>query len=132
MRDVGQFRKEGLTILPCDAPARTMVGKLKDGERFFAELWRPRNMGFHRKYFAMLNNVVEASSEWPSRARLEMDIAIALKAGDWYEGRHGRTFIPHSRAVASMSRDDFDRLYAETVTLLTQWIGVNPETLQDT
>lgn len=132
MRDVAAFKREGLAMVPVDTAARMMIGKLKDGERFFAEIWKPRNMRQHRAYFAMLNNVVQASGQWPSLARLELDIAIALKAGDWWESREGlRTFIPHSRAVASMPRDEFEQLHSDTVALLTDWLGCDPESLRD-
>lgn len=130
MRELGTFTRQGLTLVPRDSFARKIIGSVKDGAGVFVEVWEPRNMRQHRAYFAMLNNVVEASGQWPSREALEFDIALALKAGDFIEARDGsRHFKPWSRAVASMKKDDFERLHRDTVALLTEWLGCSPEVL---
>lgn len=132
MRDAGTFAKEGFSLIPKDFEARSILGRLKEGSRVFVEVWSPRNMNQHRSYFAMLNNVVQASGQWPSRAALEFDIALALKAGDIHVDRWGNShFKPWSRAVASMKREDFEQLHSDTVALLTDWLGCDPDMLRD-
>lgn len=132
MREVGRFRRNGLTLVPADRPAREAMAAIKDGEDAFFEVWKPRNMRQHRAYFAMLNNVVEASGEWSSREALEYEIALALRRGSFIELRNGkRRFEPDSRAVASMSKADFERLHDDTVKLLTEWLGCSPENLME-
>lgn len=133
MRELATFEKgDGFSLIPKDFNARSIIGKLGDGERVFVEVWKPRNMAQHRAYFAMLNNVVEASGQWPSREALEFDIALALKRGTFVEAKDGtRHFRPDSRAVASMSKDDFERLHHDTLALLTDWLGCSPEALME-
>jgi hypothetical protein len=133
MREVATFAKgDGFSLVPRDFAGRSIIGQLKPGERVFVEVWKPRNMNQHRAYFAMLNNVVEASGRWPSREALEFDMALALKRGTFIEARDGtRHFRPDSRAVASMKRDDFERLHHDTVALLTQWLGCDPSMLME-
>ncbi len=132
MREVGRFRRNGLALIPADRAARQALSAIKDGGEAFLEVWKPRNMAQHKSYFAMLNNVVEADGRWPSREALEFDIALELKAGDFHRDRHGNShFRPWSRAVASMSKDDFERLHNDTVRLLTEWLGCDPEMLRD-
>jgi hypothetical protein len=132
MRDVGRFRRNGLTLIPADRAAREAMAAIKDGASAFFEVWKPRNMAQHRAYFAMLNNVVEASGRWPSREALEFDLALALKRGTFFTARDGsRHFRPDSRAVASMAKADFERLHDDTIRLLTEWLGCSPEALQD-
>lgn len=132
MRDVGRFRRNGLTLVPVDRAARETFAAIKDGGEAFFEVWKPRNMAQHRAYFAMLNNVVEASGLWSSREALEYEIALELRRGHFVELRNGkRRFEPDSRAVASMSKDDFERLHRDTVALLTTWLGCDPEMLRD-
>jgi hypothetical protein len=132
MRDVGTFAKEGFSLIPKDFDARSIIGRLKEGDRLFVEVWKPRNMAQHRAYFAMLNNVVQASGMWSSREALEYELALALQRGHFVELRNGkRRFEPDSRSVASMKKEDFERLHNDTVALLTEWLGCDPEMLRE-
>lgn len=132
MRNTGTFAKEGFSLIPKDFEARSILGRLKEGDRLFVEVWKPRNMAQHRSYFAMLNNVVEASGQWPSREALEFDLALALRRGTFILAQDGSShFRPDSRAVASMPKDDFERLHSDTVALLTEWLGCDPEMLTE-
>lgn len=132
MREIGAFAKDGFSLIPKDFAGRSILGRLPEAARVFVEVWNPRNMRQHMSYFAMLDNVVQASGKWPSRAALEFDIALALKAGDIHLDRWGNShFRPWSRAVASMKKDDFERLHNDTVALLTDWLGCDPELLRD-
>lgn len=130
MRELGTFTREGLALIPRDSFARQIMAAVKDGASVFVEVWQPRNMKQHRAYFAMLNNVVEASGQWSSREALEFELAWELKRGHVVELRNGkRRFEPDSRAVASMPKAEFERLHKDTVALLTKWLGCSPEML---
>lgn len=117
-------------MVPANAPAREVIAKLKEGQQAFLELWHPRNMAQHRKYFALLNRVVQASDEWPSVDALSFDIMLTLRRGTFYTAKDNRThFRPDSRAVASMPKAEFERLYDDAMVLLTKWLGCDPEML---
>jgi len=132
MRELGRFRRNGITLVPADRAAREAMAAIKDGGEAFFEVWKPRRMSQHRAYFAMLNNVVEASGLWASREALEYELALTLQRGSFIELRNGkRRFEPDSRAVASMSKDDFERLHSDTVKLLAEWLGCDPEMLRE-
>lgn len=131
MKDTATFRKQGLFLAPSSRDARDIMSKLREGDRVFMQVWKPRNMAQHRKYFAVLNNVVEATGKWTSTEHLRKDILIALhlfdEEVDQFTGEIRK--IPHSMAVASMKRDDFERLYDDTIRLLTDALGCDPEML---
>lgn len=131
MKDTARFTKRGLTFVPGNAEARELVGKVPEGKSVFLSLWMPRNMAQHRKYFAILNNVVEATDDWASTEDLRFDIFKALKRGTFRVSHaDGHTdFHPDSMAFASMPRDEFERLYDDTIKLLTNWLGADPEML---
>lgn len=132
MRKVGRFRRKGLVLVPVDQAAREATGAIRDDGDAFFEVWKPRNMQQHKAYFATLNNVVQASGMWKSREALEFEVALALSRGSYLELRDGtRRFEPDSRAVASMSKDDFERLHQDTIALLTEWLGCDPQMLKD-
>lgn len=131
MKDTARFVKRGLTFVPADAEARELSAKVPDGKGVFLELWMPRNMGQHRKYFAILRTVVEATGRWVSQEHLRRDILLTLGRYD----EHVNEFtgevvqVPHSMALASMPRDEFERLYDDTIKLLTEALGADPELL---
>jgi hypothetical protein len=131
MKDVGRYRKNGLSLVPADREARELHAKVKDGSSIFVQVWLPRNMSQHRKYFAILNNVVEATGRWTSSEHLRKDILIALhrfdEEVDQFTGEVRK--VPHSMAVASMPKADFEQLYDDTIKLLTDALGCDPEML---
>jgi len=131
MKDTARFVKRGLSFVPADAGARALAAQVPEGKSVFLELWMPRNMRQHRKYFAILRNVVEATGRWASQEHLRRDILLSLGRYD----EHVNEFtgevvqVPHSMALASMPRDEFERLYADTIKLLTDALGADPEML---
>lgn len=131
MKDSARFIKRGLTFVPADAYARELAAKVPEGKGVFLNLWLPRNMAQHRKYFAILRNVVEATGRWTSTEHLRRDILLTLGRYD----EHVNEFtgevekVVHSMAVASMPRDEFERLYSDTIKLLTEALGADPEML---
>lgn len=129
MKDTARYQKRGFTLVPADRAGRELHAGLKEGVSFFVQLWRPRNMAQHRKYFAVLNNVVEASGDWASTEDLRFEIFKALKRGtirvSVIDG--SVDFIPDSMAVASMPKAEFERLYEDTMKLLAEWLGCDPE-----
>lgn len=131
MRDTATFRKSGLTLVPASHDARDIMASLKDGARVFMQVWKPRNMAQHRKYFAVLNNVVEATGRWTSTEHLRKDILLSLhRYTEHVSELTGEVVkVPHSMAVASMPRADFEQLYDETIGLLTEALGCDPEML---
>ena len=132
MRDVGRFRRKGFILIPASAAAREAVASINDGAEAFLELWKPRNMAQHRKYFAILNNVVQATGEWSSTEALRFDILRELKRGTEHVSPVDGTvhFFPESMAVASMPKAEFERLYEDTMRWLTDRYGCDPEMIE--
>lgn len=131
MADVCRFRRKGMILVPASREARQAVARMKDGTEAFYQPWLPRNMAQHRKYFAVLNNVVEATGEWSSTEDLRFDIMRALKRGeDHVSPVDGEIrFVPESMKVASMPKAEFERLYEDTMRWLTDRYQCDPEML---
>lgn len=131
MKGHALFRRFGLSLVPVGREARELFAAIKEGATVFIEIWLPRNMAQHRKYFAVLNNVVEATGRWTSTEHLRRDILLALHRYDEHVNQFTGEVskVPHSMAVASMSKADFEQLYDETIRLLTDELGADPEML---
>lgn len=116
------YRKLGLALVPADVDARHQFSKVTEGQCVFLEIKRHRNMVQHRRYFAELNDLVEATGAWPSADALWFQIALELKRGHPMVDRQGRThWVPQSRACSAMAGDDFDQLTRETDALIRSW-----------
>lgn len=131
MRENALFRRASLSLVPASRDARELLSRIKEGTTAIVQLWTPRNMAQHRKYFAILNNVVEATGRWTSTEHLRRDVLIALNRYDEHVDQFTGELhkVPHSMAVASMPRDEFERLYDDTIRLLTDALGADPEML---
>lgn len=133
MKARAMFRRLGLMLAPVNREARELLASVKEGATVFVEVWTARNMAQHRKYFAILNNVVEATGRWTSTEHLRRDILLSLhrydELVDQFTGEVHK--VPHSMAVASMPKADFERLYSDTIKLLTDALGCDPEMLME-
>lgn len=132
MKDFARFTRRGLVLVPADREARELLSCVGEAQSVFMQLWLPRNMKQHRKYFALLSNVVEATGRWTSVEHLRKDVLTALhryhEEADQFTGEVRK--VHESMAVASMPRAEFERLYDDTIRLLTEALGANPEMLQ--
>ena len=116
------YRKVGLTLIPADSDAREQFAKIKDGQPVHVEIKRHRNMVAHRRYFAELDDLREATGAWPSKDALWFQIAKALKRGHAVVDREGNVhWWAQSRSCAAMAGDDFDALTRETNALIGEW-----------
>lgn len=131
MKDRAYFKRVGWALLPAGKAGRQLLAAIKEGATIFVEIWSPRNMAQHRKYFAILNNVVEATGRWVSSEHLRRDILLALGRFDQHVNQFTGEVVqvPHSMAVASMPKNEFERLYDDTLKLLTDALGADPEML---
>jgi hypothetical protein len=75
--------------------------------------------------------VVEATWRWTSTEHLRRDVLIGLHRYDEHVNQFTGEVskVPHSMAVASMPRAEFERLYDDTIKLLTEALGCDPEML---
>lgn len=109
---------------------------IKNGEIVSAEIKRPRNYKFHKKYFALINY---AYSIWTPEEKQFNGIAaeksldrfrkdIMILAG-YYEivinVKNDVRFIAKSISFGSMEEDDFEKLYSKTIDVLLKHVFDN-------
>jgi hypothetical protein len=97
--------------------------KLKLNEVYRADIVRPRNIGFHKKYFALLNMTFQNQElfDCPENMRKE----IIKHAGYYKEYRTIKGEIEYrskSISFAKMSQDDFEKLYSSSLTVILKYI----------
>ena len=96
---------------PVDEAGEAVMRRWGLGEIVSVEVTRPRNVAFHRKYFAMLNLVLQNQEHYQS---VEDLLTVAkLRTGHCHtvETKHGLVQIPDSISFAAMDEDSFANFY---------------------
>lgn len=128
MRLLCENRIQGLVPLyPSDFDDKR---KLRLGETYQVEVTNPRNVGFHKKFFAMLNVGHENTSlDMPFDTYRKYMI---VKAGFFtaYQTPKGIYYDPNSISFASMSQDEFEEVYSRVLDKVIEDVGLEREDVE--
>jgi hypothetical protein len=104
--------------------------KLKLGQTYEADIKNPRNIGFHRKFFALLNIGHE-------NTKLDMPFEtyrkyMTTKAGFFtaYQTPKGIYYDPDSISFASMNQDEFEDVYSRVLDKIIEDIGSTKDEIE--
>lgn len=118
---------------PADEIAAEELGGIKVGDLVLAEIRRPRNIGWHRKLFALLTLIKENQTRYPTTDAL-LDV-IKVYTGHCIVLRDamGRDiYVPKSIAFHNMDQAQFEAWWSEVVKLVCEKIvpGMKREELE--
>jgi len=104
--------------------------KLKLNQDYKAVITNPRNIGLHKKYFALLN-----LGHQNSRLEVSFDFYrayVIMKAGYAKQAAtpNGIIFLPESISFASMEQDVFELLYSRSLDVIIKDIGACKEDIE--
>jgi len=129
--DIHRWRRVGGILEPIGPHARKALDAFEQGQIVSVQFVADRDPVQLRAYHAMLSRAVKASGKWPSKAALEFEISLALKAGTAVVDRDGRTnWIPASRSASAMDQETFDQFVKDTEQWLADEHGLFPEDLK--
>lgn len=125
-------KRLGGLLAPGDQQAEEALKKIGQGELMQCEIKRPRNLSFHRKYFALLTLVFQNQEKYEDFEAFRAE--VTMRAGWWEEHKHlsGKiSFFPKSISFAKMDENDFSKLYDKTIDVLLEHFlpGTPRETL---
>ena len=104
--------------------------KLKLGSDYEAEIKNPRNVGFHRKFFALINLGHENTSlDMPFETYRKY---LIMKAGYFktYQTPKGNYYEPDSISFGSMSQDQFEEVYSRVLDKVIEDIGTTKDEIE--
>ena len=119
----------GGSLVPCDDEGVEFIKKMKPGEQVSADITRPRNLKFHRKFFALMNMGFEyfepPKQEWRGfEAVKNFDVfreQITILAG-YREVTFNIDGSPKVKAISisfgRMEEDDFNKLYKAVFSVI--------------
>lgn len=110
----------GGSLMPDTPEDAEFVSKLKLGEIVAAEVTRPRNYKFLRKYMALIRYAYDnrdGSEEYSIGAFRK---SVEMQAGHFEPVKAGGYLfkIPKSISFAEMTEEDFDKLYSKVIDVL--------------
>lgn len=98
------------------------------GELVRCEITRPRNLQHHKKFFALLNVVCDATDKWPTSQRLLLELKDVLGYVSQETLSTGRILdVPRSISFARMDQIAFDAFYDRSLKTLCEMAGGIPE-----
>lgn len=114
------LRRANGCLVPDSPEDAEYLSKFRFGEVIKAEVSRPRNYRFHRKYMALINFAYENRD---SKQEYSIDAfrkSVQMEAGHFEPVRAGGYLfkIPKSISFAEMSEEDFDKLYSKVIDVL--------------
>lgn len=123
-------------LYPANEEAEEYLKKIPLHDWVTADIVRPRNIGFHRKWFALLHVGFEAWEpeektfrNMPVQKQFERfrkDVTIAAGYYDPVVNLKGEVRAEaKSISFGSMSEDDFEKLYSNTINVLLQYVLKN-------
>lgn len=120
------------TIIPAADHDKEILKRFKAGDVFCADVTKPRNLKFHRKFFALLNLVLENQEIYKHLEDLRRDVTI--EAGYFY---HRTTMLgelvkePESISFAAMDDIKFGEFYNKSIDVIVQHFSFDKQSLID-
>jgi hypothetical protein len=127
------FRKTLSGLKPADEGAEEALRKVPLDKVVAVKIKRPRNLGHHRKFFALLKIVYENQEVYASEQALLAAIKIATGHCTPIQLVSGqKAFIPSSISFAAMDQAEFEAFWEKVVTLVCTKIipNLNREDLE--
>jgi hypothetical protein len=104
--------------------------KLKFGKDYKAKITLPRNLGFHKKFFALFNIAFQNSSMRMSEKAYRHYLTIKAGYFTAYTTPKGIFYEPDSISFDSMEQDDFEVFYQKFLSVVMSEIGSTSEEIE--
>lgn len=115
-------RREGYALHPVGEHSVRVLESLRSGEHL-AKLSRPRNLKHHKKFFAFLRMIQDAAQPFTTSDQLLAAIKVATGRMDLFQLPTGLVVAsPKSISFGAMDQTEFDRFYADAVTVIEQLV----------
>ena len=100
------------SFLPSHSSDYDSMRRIKVGATVSCDIKQPRNIGFHKKFFALINLVFENQEIYDNIDFLRKELTMKAGYYDTYLNHKGvQKYEAKSISFASMSQEDFEDLY---------------------
>ena len=137
MKQIELVKTSTGAFIPAYNSDHELAKKVKAGDSVVAKLTVPRNVGFHRKFFALVRytfNHMDESMADKFTSEESLRLELTLQAGYW--SKHvtvgGKEIIyPQSIRFDKMDQVEFEKLYSTVLDVVLKWFvhGVDQDEL---
>ena len=119
-------------LLPDDDTGRAYLKRLKPGEPVLVNVKKPRNIKFHRKFFALLQIAFDNQDKYDDFEAFRKE--VTMRAGHWQEHVHvtgAVSYTAKSIAFHNMDELEFSQLYSQAIDAIIAYFmpDTDPEEL---
>ena len=105
--------------------------ELEEGKIVFIKVRRARNIRHHRKYWGLLEAVVDATDHWPSPEAMHRWLKWELQMFVPIEVKEGHIVLEwDSTDFAAMDQTAFNEFYDRAIAAIVLETGIDPEALR--
>jgi len=121
-------RNDGIFI-PAYNSDHENVKKIHAGEMLSCEITRPRNIEFHKKFFALLNMGFSNQEHYDNFE--DFRAIMTMKAGFFHTiiTDKGMVYVPKSISFSAMDELEFHELYDKMINVLIKELKITEEVL---
>jgi hypothetical protein len=123
--------KSSIGLIPASGSEfdKLQEAKLKEGEMYEVEIRKPRNIDFHRKYFALINLCFENQETFNNAD--ELRAFLTMKSGYFkrIETPTGTMYLPESISFAKMDNIAFEDFYNKSIQSVLDFLGCDKDDL---
>lgn len=105
---------------------------IKVGQHIMCEIRKPRNIKFHRKFFALMDMVYQNQEVYKNKEDLRQDLIV--EAG-FFEVRHDFRGVEHHKpksiSFSSMDEDEFTELYERVLDTIVKVFAWDKEDIKE-
>lgn len=107
------------------------LAKIRPDTTYSVEIKQPRNVKFHRKYFALLNLAYANQNHFNNFD--EMRAWLTMKSGFYkrVQTPSGEMFQPESISFASMDEIRFGEVYSKVLDSVCSWLDISEEDVRN-
>ena len=132
MKEIYLSKNLNNTLIPATDTDREMLKNFKVGEVYKFKFSKPRNVMFHRKFFALINLVFQNQEHYTSIDHLRYDLTIESGFYNIRFNKFTGEEIKEAKSIsfASMDEVEFSSLYnrfLDTVVRVFGWDGEDIE-----
>ncbi len=109
-------------LCPINDAGKEAVGRLAPQEVVSVEFRRPRNVMWHRRYWAALQLIFDNQTRYKTVDHLHAAVKIMLGHSDLITLKDGReVYVPRSESFSKMTQDEFEHYWQSfTALVVTQ------------
>ncbi len=109
-----------------------LAKKVPLNEPIVFEWSKPRNLRFHKKFFALLNMVYENQEQYNNIEHLRKDLTISAGYYDLRFNIEG-VEVQEAKSISFAKMDDleFSEFYNRIVDVVVKWLGIDKQEIID-